>query len=381
MDLISPQDQLMMLGQIDAPPLQSPQMAPQAPMQQPMQMPMTSPFAAGYGALTQMLGAFGAGRAPTTDPATAMNRQAQLNFAQMQNAQLNQFRMERLQRQDNPAYEFNLLKDQGLIPKEMSFAEYMALGNKTSAPAAVREYQFFSNLSPEEQERFLQMKRANQLTDLGGGGVGLLDPSGRLRTVVDASAATGRDATRAGAIEAAKGVEGNLTQDFNTFKADYLGQREMYRDLDNRLVNINEGIAMFDGEDPSKQVDTGPLAGFWDGFLRQGGVDTGRLRTMSLQEALAALAAFKGPTTDFEFTKAELSAFASLYQNEEVNLGTLRTVRDALERSKQEIERSSQELYEGMRSSARPGEFERIQQAFPPLDDWEWSLFDGYGEN
>lgn len=43
-------------------------------------------------------------------------------------------------------------------------------------PAAVREYQFFASLPKEQQDRYLALKRSQQLVGLGGGAEGRLDP-------------------------------------------------------------------------------------------------------------------------------------------------------------------------------------------------------------
>ena len=57
---------------------------------------------------------------------------------------------------------------------------------------------------------------------------------------------------------------------------------------------------------------------------------------MSITEAMEALQMFKGPTTDFEFTKAELKSFAQIFTGEDLNIGTLRAARNSLEKVKKE---------------------------------------------
>lgn len=44
----------------------------------------------------------------------------------------------------------------------------LATGGTSNDPASVREYNFYNNLPPEEQQRYLQMKRADQVLNLGG---------------------------------------------------------------------------------------------------------------------------------------------------------------------------------------------------------------------
>jgi len=60
--------------------------------------------------------------------------------------------------------------------RQSALAEYGAIsgdvepmfGIGRNIPSAIQEYQFFSNLSPDEQARYLQTKRANQVVNLGG---------------------------------------------------------------------------------------------------------------------------------------------------------------------------------------------------------------------
>lgn len=51
-------------------------------------------------------------------------------------------------------------------------------------PAALREWQEFNAMSPEDQRRYLQMKRSNQMFDRGGSQV-VLDPTGGMVTEID----------------------------------------------------------------------------------------------------------------------------------------------------------------------------------------------------
>lgn len=52
------------------------------------------------------------------------------------------------------------------------------------SPSAVREYQFYSGLTPEEQSRYLSVKRAQQVLDLGPS-FGVLSPEGAVTPVAD----------------------------------------------------------------------------------------------------------------------------------------------------------------------------------------------------
>lgn len=78
------------------------------------------------------------------------------------------------------------------LPRELirgarSIEELGALGRLTpqaaTAPSAVREFQFFQQLQPEQRERFLAVKRAQQIKDIGGQLVSI-DPITGLPTTV-----------------------------------------------------------------------------------------------------------------------------------------------------------------------------------------------------
>lgn len=66
------------------------------------------------------------------------------------------------------------LKRQGLQKK-------IEMGLAPDSPAEVQAYQFFSGLSPEEQAKYLQLKRAQQTLNLGGSQA-VLDPFGGIQT-------------------------------------------------------------------------------------------------------------------------------------------------------------------------------------------------------
>lgn len=54
---------------------------------------------------------------------------------------------------------------------------YLRLASASGSPAAVREYQYFASLSPEEQEVYLKVKRAQQTLNLGDR-YGIMNPQG-----------------------------------------------------------------------------------------------------------------------------------------------------------------------------------------------------------
>jgi len=65
----------------------------------------------------------------------------------------------------------NSLADYDLRQKQLQ----MGVGG--DIPSAIQEYNFYSQLSPEEQQRYMSIKRAQQVVNLGGT-QGVLNPSG-----------------------------------------------------------------------------------------------------------------------------------------------------------------------------------------------------------
>lgn len=349
------------------------------PLQQPGMLPQMSGSQQRNAAIFDALGVAAGPNASRLNPFDQAFQRSQQGPLQQQSLMIQQQRMKMLQDRQmasmmklDPSLKFRALKAQGLLPQEMTWEEFeksgMASGGQDASTRGFLSLMDAAGLSQEDRQQALRIKLGLAPRQVGTGDM----------TLAEQDDSTKQDVLeivqdKSGAKASGTGIAETQTADFNEFKDKYLMSREAYKDLDVRINRVDDGLSMFDGKDRSKQVDTGLISGFVDDFLGMGGVNTGKLRTMGLQEALDALAAFKGPTTDFEFTKAELSSFASLYQNEQVNVGTLQTVRDALSRAQKDIERDSKEYYEGMRGAAREGEFERINQAFKPLPNWDWA--------
>jgi hypothetical protein len=116
------------------------------------------------------------------------------------------------------------------------------------------------------------------------------------------------------------------------------------------LEDVDSAISMISG--PNQTVNTGSIAGRIQNLLGIGGEDYGKIQAMGTTAAIEALASFKGATSDFEFSKAELSSFADVLKSEEVNLGTLEVVRTAIEREVEKSRRAVQRGYDGIYSNS-----------------------------
>lgn len=92
-----------------------------------------------------------------------------------------------------------------MVPMLRTRRQMLMAEGLPDTPSNVQEWQYFNQLAPAQQQKYLLMKRAGVRVDLGGGGVGIVNPGmTEAQTVVAPEVATGRDAGRAGAITAAE---------------------------------------------------------------------------------------------------------------------------------------------------------------------------------
>lgn len=92
--------------------------------------------------------------------------------------------------------------------------EFLQRGNQQQAPSNVQEWQYFNSLSPEDQQRFLAMKRSGQMFDVGGV-PNVLTPSGSttpLATPEDVARNRGQQAaaTAAGTEQGKAGAQAQI---------------------------------------------------------------------------------------------------------------------------------------------------------------------------
>ena len=123
----------------------------------------------------------------------------------MQEKQMEADKMNRLR-------ELGEMLQSGDIDEETARARYAgitgdlsgALRPSAAAPSAVREFEYFSNLPQEERDRYLKVKRANTLMDLGATQT-MVDPQGKVVTQFEKSIAP--EATPEFKAEQARAVE------------------------------------------------------------------------------------------------------------------------------------------------------------------------------
>ena len=176
----------------------------------------------------------------------------------------------------------------------------------------------------------------------------------------------GRRGDQAGAVATAQ----SDVQQYNDSRDAYITAVEQDAVLADRIDNIDKGLDMLE----SGSVDTGPVVGFLAETFGLGTAELAELQQMSLEEAMEALQAFKGPTTDFEFGKAELKSFAQIFKGEDMNIGTLRSARNSLEKLRRRNMLSGQSHLDSVREYGSKEQGDRLINVFAQPDYWA-----GYG--
>jgi hypothetical protein len=149
-------------------------------------------------------------------------------------------------------------------------------------------------------------------------------------------------------------------QNWNDATETYSTAMNGYEELEYSLQTVEEGLKQF-GIDPdtleeipdAKVVDTGPIRGRMAAWLGIGSEDLAALENMNLDEAMKFLAGFKGPTTDFEFGKAERGAFADIFTSEEMNIGRLKQIMRKIEREQEFLQKRGERGIRGIQKYGR----------------------------
>ena len=152
-------------------------------------------------------------------------------------------------------------------------------------------------------------------------------------------------------------------ENYSEAKTGYRASMEGYEAADFLLESIEEGAALFGYDadtweelDDAQTVDTGAFRGRLAAYLGIGSEQLAALENMNLTEAMEFLQSFKGPTTDFEFGKAERGAFADIFTSEEMNVGRLKQLQRAAEREQARFVKQGDRFKSGMYKYGREGE-------------------------
>jgi hypothetical protein len=227
----------------------------------------------------------------------------------------------------DPAWEYNALRDAGLLPDDMDFVTYEKQFGKKSAsdPAAWREWVNFSTLSPDQQKQYLQLKRQNQLVDTGGDSVGILNPDGSVLRVTDPGEIAALNEWMKMRESRGEGVGSGIAKVDNDFRniADSGGFLEMEDSIENTrrlLADIAAG----------KYDDTGPLIGTLNTFF--GSEQNARLARQTMIATLENLKQTNLAPVSNEEIKMIKEMFANVDRTPEQNAAVLQDVLDMMER-------------------------------------------------
>jgi hypothetical protein len=194
-----------------------------------------------------------------------------------------------------------------------------------NTPSAIKEYQYFSGLSPEQQRTFLSVKRANQLANLGGS-FGVVAPTGEVTQNIpvtpkpeqmpefkrDQSAAAAEGAiegtTRANAVAGLGATESKAEQALKTI---------------DDLINDQKGLEAAVGMNSILPTIPGGNAADFEANLR-------KLQGSTFLEAYQSLKG-GGQITEVEGQKAENAIAAlQLSQSEEQFRKSLQDLREVI---------------------------------------------------
>ena len=201
----------------------------------------------------------------------------------------------------------------------------------SEAPANVREYQFFSGLNPEDQKQYLAMKRAGQIVDLGGGGVGYQGPDGQMRVLVPPETATGRDANRAGAMTTAEGTAKTSTAQVDEGIAATWGAADAYRMAESMASTAEQYLDMLD----KGQIDTGPINAMLYNWFGVGTEELAAMGADQIDQVLKNLQIVNlAPVTEKELGMV-MRLWADIAKQERPNKGLLKRT---IERSQNVME-------------------------------------------
>ena len=126
---------------------------------------------------------------------------------------------------------------------------------------------------------------------------------------------------------------------------------------------ISDNMEIIDMLESGDEINTGSLMGRIEQIF--GGEAIGKFQTLQGNAAIDFLMNFKGPTTDFEFTKSEAAAFADLLKNEEINIGKMKQIQKALKRELSKQKRLASAGYKKMQKGLDGDAFQAEIDAYP----------------
>ena len=126
---------------------------------------------------------------------------------------------------------------------------------------------------------------------------------------------------------------------------------------------ISDNMEIIDMLQSGDEINTGALMGRVEQIF--GGEAVGKFENLQGNAAIDFLMNFKGPTTDFEFTKSEAAAFGDLLRNEDINIGKMKQIQKALKRELSRQKRLAWGGYKKMEQGLDDSAFQAEIDAYP----------------
>lgn len=182
----------------------------------------------------------------------------------------------------------------------------------------------------------------------------------------------------------AAATKSGIVYDFESSKASALGKGSgeqivglgntgvtMYEsamdEVERLTYAISDNMEIIDMLQRGEEINTGALMGRLERIF--GGEAIGKFENLQGNAAIDFLMKFSGPTTDFEFTKSEATAFADLLRNEEINIGKMKQIQKALKRELSKQKRLAAAGYKKMETGLDDDAFKAEIEAYP-IPSW-----------
>lgn len=159
-------------------------------------------------------------------------------------------------------------RERSLLENNLLRARASGTVGGSDAPSSVREFEFFEKLSPAEKKRFLAVKRAQQLENVPGAGLGSFNPlTGGLDPVVTEDQIVSGIGSRSGAAETGKqdAITASITEQ-SRLRAEADRVNKASAELPGLEDKTNRVIS--EGKEIIEQLESGELkTGFFRGQL------------------------------------------------------------------------------------------------------------------
>ena len=173
--------------------------------------------------------------------------------------------------------DFDRARQEFEMKKQLTNAQIMQAQKIGAGPAAVQEWQYYSNLGPEDQARYLQMKRSDQIMNLGNA-MAVRNPTGGVSETYAVNLSPGDQpnvrnaqsyAAEQGKISAQLGGREGTAADVEARKAQAQGDAERRNKATESLIsNSNTDLVINQLKEWNSQSPQAAFAEFTQPFRR-----------------------------------------------------------------------------------------------------------------